>query len=96
MTVSSCSNDDEHALEAFEVVGGGDRQCRPRPAVTVAPVPTGVIVWAETWVWPWNSLTAPRTCTTSPRATELLLPLKTKMPSDVAASASCSASCSWT
>ncbi|MEJ7702947.1 MAG: hypothetical protein WKF47_04510 [Geodermatophilaceae bacterium] len=48
--------------------------------VTVWPViPTATAV-AEIWVWPWNSDAVPVTVTTSPRSTESLLPLKTKMP----------------
>ena len=39
-------------------------------------------------VWPWNSPADPATRTTSPRLTLSLLPLKTKIPSDVAGSAS--------
>jgi len=59
------------------------------------PVPqrTVRLGFAEICVWPWNSLALPVTRTTSPRLTESVLPLKTKMPSEVAESPSPVRSC---
>ena len=55
----------------------------PVPHTTMLPGVTDI------WVWSWNSDTLPCTVTTSPRSTEFsLLPLNTKIASDVAGSPS--------
>jgi len=63
--------------------------------VTLTPVSQIVMeaVFAEIWVWSWKSAAVPETRTRSPRFTESLFPLKTKIPSEVAASPSPVRSC---
>ena len=79
----------QHALDALGVVHpatGAANGSVTGVGVTMAFVPQlRMAVTLPICVCPWNSLGVPVTRTRSPRLTESLLPLKTKMPSEVAA-----------